>query len=296
MISAHLSTVRSGTPRVSIGLPVYNGAATIAFALDALLGQSYRDFELVISDNASTDATARICEDYALRDPRVRYLRQPSNVGAWRNFGHVVTQAQGEFFMWAAHDDWWSVNWLETLVQALTQGGAMAYGDILGVDERGQVIGRLGDFSLGGSARALKYFLLNPWDGKANLIYGLYRTAAVRSHVFDSASARRFGFDMHFVFHMLQYGEFVHAPGAEFRKLVPLPDAAPGGDALLTRLFSTDFVSYLAGYLPVAAGARCKALLLLLLPFKAVKLLAGRLCPALRRRLRKPIPEKAAPP
>lgn len=283
MTSASLQIGCVGAPRVSIGLPVYNGAASLARALDALLGQSYRDFELVISDNASTDATARICADYALRDPRVRYLRQPLNIGAWCNFGHVVTQAQGEFFMWAAHDDSWSVNWLATLVPALIQGAAMAHGDIFGVDQHGQVIGTLGDFSLDGRARVLRYFLLNPWDGKANLIYGLYRTASVRRHAFDKDSAQRFGFDMHFVFHMLQYGGFVHVSGAELRKLVPLPDNVPRAIPLFARLFSTDFVSYLAGYLPVTVGAHCKALLLLLLPFKIIKLLTGRTLLALRR-------------
>ena len=71
----------STIPRVTIGLPVYNGENYLAELLDALLGQSYEDFELVISDNASTDATAEICRHYEKRDSRIRFFRQPSNVG-----------------------------------------------------------------------------------------------------------------------------------------------------------------------------------------------------------------------
>ena len=72
----------STTPRVFIGLPVYNGARFLAAALDSLLAQSYRDFTLLISDNASTDETPQICAEFVARDPRVRYVRQPTNIGA----------------------------------------------------------------------------------------------------------------------------------------------------------------------------------------------------------------------
>jgi glycosyltransferase involved in cell wall biosynthesis len=69
-------------PRLSIGLPVYNGEEYLAESLDALLGQTYEDFELVISDNASTDGTQELCRKYAARDSRIRYLRLPRNIGA----------------------------------------------------------------------------------------------------------------------------------------------------------------------------------------------------------------------
>ena len=71
----------STTPRLSIGLPVYNGGRYLAKALDSLLGQSYEDFEIVIADNASTDDTAELCRDYERRDQRIRYFRQPRNIG-----------------------------------------------------------------------------------------------------------------------------------------------------------------------------------------------------------------------
>jgi glycosyltransferase involved in cell wall biosynthesis len=93
------------TPSISIGLPVYNGERDIRNALDSIIGQTYEDFELVISDNASTDDTARICKEYAERDPRVKYFRQPTNIGGTPNFRFVLLQARGEYFVWAGADD-----------------------------------------------------------------------------------------------------------------------------------------------------------------------------------------------
>ncbi len=92
-------------PRVSIGLPVYNGERYLGEAIESLLAQEHGDFELLISDNASTDATEEICRDYATRDRRIEYERLPANVGAARNYNHVFERARGEFFRWAAADD-----------------------------------------------------------------------------------------------------------------------------------------------------------------------------------------------
>lgn len=90
---------------VSIGIPVYNGAHTVAAVLDSLLIQSFSDFELLISDNCSTDSTQIICESYVKRDPRIRYIRQSNNFGAGVNFKYVLDAARGHYFMWAASDD-----------------------------------------------------------------------------------------------------------------------------------------------------------------------------------------------
>ena len=92
-------------PRVTIGMPVYNAADTISAALDSILSQTYEDFEVVISDNASTDGTSEICRRYAARDARIKYILQPSNIGATNNFAFVFTQARAPYFAWAASDD-----------------------------------------------------------------------------------------------------------------------------------------------------------------------------------------------
>jgi glycosyltransferase involved in cell wall biosynthesis len=92
-------------PRVSIGLPVYNGERFLRKTLDSLLAQSFRDFELIISDNASTDGTQTICAEYAARDSRVRYSRNAVNEGAARNMNRVVELSIAEYFKWAMADD-----------------------------------------------------------------------------------------------------------------------------------------------------------------------------------------------
>jgi glycosyltransferase involved in cell wall biosynthesis len=100
-------------PRISIGLPVYNGENYLEQSLNCLLNQSFEDFELIISDNGSTDGTEKICRDYCRRDGRIRYERYEQNKGASWNFNHVVDVARGEYFKWAAHDDLISDTFLE---------------------------------------------------------------------------------------------------------------------------------------------------------------------------------------
>ncbi|OLF15709.1 glycosyltransferase family 2 protein [Actinophytocola xanthii] len=106
-------------PRLSIGLPVYNGEEYLAESLEALLGQSYEDFELIITDNASTDGTEEICRRYAARDSRISYHRLPVNIGAAPNHNHVLTLARGELFKWASHDDLYGRDLLAVCVEAL---------------------------------------------------------------------------------------------------------------------------------------------------------------------------------
>jgi glycosyltransferase involved in cell wall biosynthesis len=109
----------SGPPRLTVGLPVYNGAALLAQSIEALLSQTYEDFELIISDNASTDGTAEICQLYEKQDPRVRYVRQPRNIGSAANHNFVADHARGELFKWASHDDLYARELLARCVDAL---------------------------------------------------------------------------------------------------------------------------------------------------------------------------------
>lgn len=104
---------------VSIGMPVYNGAQFIGHALDSLLSQSYEEFELIISDNASTDATKKICTDYEKRDERIRYYRNSKNMGASWNFNRVFDLSVGEYFMWASCDDYWDSKYIDACLKNL---------------------------------------------------------------------------------------------------------------------------------------------------------------------------------
>jgi glycosyltransferase involved in cell wall biosynthesis len=108
-----------GTPRLSIGLPVYNGARYLARSIESLLGQTFSDFELIISDNASKDETGDICKAYERADSRVRYFRQPQNIGLAPNHNFTLRQARGELFKWVAGDDLYARDLLQGCVAAL---------------------------------------------------------------------------------------------------------------------------------------------------------------------------------
>ncbi len=106
-------------PLVSIGVPVFNSALTLEKTLDSLVAQTFENFELIISDNGSTDATAAICLKYAERDQRIRYVRQPKNLGATLNFKFVFNASQGKYFLWVAGDDTRSSDFLMENVEFL---------------------------------------------------------------------------------------------------------------------------------------------------------------------------------
>jgi glycosyltransferase involved in cell wall biosynthesis len=112
-------------PRVSIGLPVWNGENYLAEAVASILGQTYQDFELILSDNGSTDGTAAICRRYVAEDARVRYHRFDENQGAGKNFNFVFAEARGEYFKWAAHDDVLGPEYLSLCVETLDRDPLM---------------------------------------------------------------------------------------------------------------------------------------------------------------------------
>ena len=124
---------------VSIGLPVYNGERFLAAAIESLLGQTYRNIELIISDNASTDSTSEICRSYASADPRVRYSRLAQNIGGVPNHNCVFASASGPYFMWSSHDDLWAPTYIEKCVALLERDASavLAYSKAQVVDEHG---------------------------------------------------------------------------------------------------------------------------------------------------------------
>lgn len=129
-------------PLVTVGMPVYNGENFLEQAIDSVLCQTFTDFELIISDNASTDKTAEICSAYASQDSRIRYYRNEDNIGASPNFNRVFALATGEYFKWMAHDDLCSPEFLERCVCVLNQDPTiiLAFTRTKEIDESGIVI------------------------------------------------------------------------------------------------------------------------------------------------------------
>ena len=177
------------TPRVTVGLPVFNGEAYLRQALETLLDQSFEDFELVISDNASTDSTQEICEEAARADRRVRYLRQERNLGAAPNFNVLVTAARGELFRWAAHDDLIAPTYLERCAAAMGDAGdrvVLVAPRTTEIDDAGRVIREYAHrtpWRGGTPAARLADLLLHErsYLHKCYPVFGLMRTATLRS-------------------------------------------------------------------------------------------------------------------
>jgi glycosyltransferase involved in cell wall biosynthesis len=130
-------------PCVSIGMPVFNGEKYLRQALDSILAQTYQDFELIISDNASTDDTPHICRAYAAKDNRIRYYRNKNNLGATRNFNRVFELSLGVYFKWAAYDDVISPDFLSKCVRVLDQDPSivLCHSKTARIDENGVVVG-----------------------------------------------------------------------------------------------------------------------------------------------------------
>ncbi|MGK7914222.1 MAG: glycosyltransferase family 2 protein [Prochloraceae cyanobacterium] len=129
-------------PLVSIGMPVYNGEHFLENALNSLLAQTFGDFELIISDNGSTDNTEEICRHYANADRRIRYFRNEQNLGAGWNFDRVAELATGKYFKWACHDDLCALEFLQRCVDILERDPSivLAYPKTLIIDEQGSEI------------------------------------------------------------------------------------------------------------------------------------------------------------
>jgi len=126
-------------PKVSIGLPVYNGEKYLAQALDSVLAQTFQDFEVILSDNASTDGTAEICQRYAAKDARIRYNRNATNIGGGNNENLTVELSTGDYFCWLGHDDYYAPEFLEQCVAALDRDPQIVhcYAQIVAIDEQG---------------------------------------------------------------------------------------------------------------------------------------------------------------
>lgn len=173
-------------PKVSIGMPVYNGEKFIRVALDSLLSQTFVDFELIISDNASTDGTEAICREYAARDLRIRYVRQSENRGAVVNFKFVLDDAVGEYFMWAAHDDHWGEHFLDHALRRINSMNVAFPTFVLrriclriSVKIPKKIFKCIED--VGRNRRMLSFANLHHASHKCNIVYSLFRTEIIRA-------------------------------------------------------------------------------------------------------------------
>jgi glycosyltransferase involved in cell wall biosynthesis len=176
----------NGLPKISIGLPVYNGENFLKEALDSILSQTFKDFEIIISDNASTDRTETICREYAAHEPRIRYFRSRFNLGASNNFNRVLTLSTGKYFKWISHDDLHDRNFLSKCIQVLDNDHSvvLVYTKAITIDGEGRTIRK--EWGTGrefGSVKTHKRFkegLSPPCDPIPLPIFGVVRANILR--------------------------------------------------------------------------------------------------------------------
>lgn len=168
-------------PSLTIGLPVYNGEQYLSQALESILGQSYRDFELLVSDNASTDRTREICLDFAAMDRRLRYVRNTSNLGAAENYNRVFRASGSKYFKWATHDDMYAPTFLERCVAVLESdpSAVLCFAPAIFIDEEGNEIDRYADeldFAHPNRYRRFRSWVLERSVGWCHPITGVIRS------------------------------------------------------------------------------------------------------------------------
>jgi glycosyltransferase involved in cell wall biosynthesis len=204
---------------ITVGLPVYNGSETLERAFEQMLAQTYRDFRLVVSDNASTDETQSICEKYARRDNRIVYRRREPRVPGSENFRSLLMGATTPYFMWISHDDIWHPEFIAKCMERFRD-----HPKAVCVVPRSNHIFPDGTVRIdqgtapltGDPAQRLRQYLKN-LDGN-HRIYGLYRTEALRKSFPDGAWY--FAYDWLVVALSTLEGEHDEVPEVLFKKFV----------------------------------------------------------------------------
>lgn len=202
-------------PKVSIASPVYNGERYLAKALDSVLAQTFGDFELIVTDNASTDATEQICREYAARDPRVRYVRNDHNVGVVANFNLGIELSRGEYFRWHCYDDLMAPRCLEACLGEMEADKTLAVTQCATelIDENGchvEMFDR--EWQLDAPEAHVRFWSML-WTRCFPPIFGLMRSDLVRkTHMFRPYV----GADRYFLAELLLLGGLKYVPECLF--------------------------------------------------------------------------------
>jgi glycosyltransferase involved in cell wall biosynthesis len=201
---------------VVIGVPVRNGGAILELALKSLTDQTHSNLEIIISDNASTDQTAEICERFARQDSRIRYIRQSVRLSAEDNFRFVFERTESDWFLWAAHDDLRDQNYLEVLLRgfAAHPSAALVFTDTVIFSDpiRRTPVGQLsGSPSSTGPSAADRHRRIV--QNGATKFYGLFRSDVVRAFRWPKLPI---GHDWMLLHWAVTLGEVVYQPGSTF--------------------------------------------------------------------------------
>lgn len=168
-------------PKVTVGIPVYNEELNISSTLDSLLEQDYNNFEILISDNKSTDKTVEIIEKFIQKHSKIRLLRNEVNVGALENWNRLIRKADGKYFMIAGSHDLLSNNYISSLVESLENNpnAVLAYAKTIWIDETGKSMNiPCGYVDTSGFNLIRRFNLV--FFGNQHALYGVFKLSALR--------------------------------------------------------------------------------------------------------------------
>lgn len=212
-------------PTVTVGIPVYNGELYIQKAINSVLSQSYTNFKLIVSDNASIDSTEVICKEFARNDSRIRYVRHHINQGADFNFNFVLSETKSKYFVWLGADDYWETTFLEKNIAILESNnnivGSIGLVKFYGVEDfqikKNLVFKIKNKMRHGSNDEYEKYTHVRPVSGsyekkaatylrfnQASFVYGLFRTEKLRNRMVSINMAE---WDLILILNLLKDGD-----------------------------------------------------------------------------------------
>lgn len=198
---------------VSIGLPVFNEERFLHETIESILNQDHPNIEIIISDNASDDATQEICLQYAKKSTNIRYIRQKENIGLGANFRTVLDQAKGKYFMWACGHDLWSQRYISECLQTLIEypDAELAVPTSHWIDAAGDTLTKSSGYSDSRGMDIIARYFTIFW-GNMHSAFGLLRTETLRSW----KTRKIVGEDLVFLTFLALRGDFVHVPNAHW--------------------------------------------------------------------------------
>ncbi|WP_409525355.1 glycosyltransferase family 2 protein [Nitrincola sp. MINF-07-Sa-05] len=202
-------------PLVSIGMPVYNESRFIQSSLDSILSQSYKNIEIIISDNFSTDSTFQICSDYSKNNKKIKLHRFDKNNGAAANFEYVLKNSTGKYFMWASGHDLWKNNLIEKYVEQLelNQTASLAIASNNWISETGHRLKiKTSHYDTRGLDPVARYFTV--FWGSMNPILGIIR----RENISSKSITKIVGSDLVFLTSLALNGDFIHVKNTEWNR------------------------------------------------------------------------------
>lgn len=203
-----MSTKKQTMPLISIAVPIYNEEIYIASALDSLLNQTYSNIQILVFDNASTDLTGKICQQYAKKHSNIKYFAAEKNIGAAANYEKALSFASGEYFMWAGGHDLWSSELVSECIKDLQQkpNAVLAFGSTYWIDKNEKLKNKYSGWTDTQGMDVIARFFCVFW-GNMHPILGVIRLQALQNTLFY----KTVGTDLLLLLQLVLQGDFIHA-------------------------------------------------------------------------------------